>query len=168
SWRPSKKYSLASNFVYRDGHFDLDFGAGRRFPRVSPGAIAARNAQAAGLCGGANPPAICNAPLDPGPGGLIQLGVSLAYQPTNALSTTLNYTKNRLRRYDTDLVAFDVNLISWRTTYQFTRFAFARARIDYETLPRRARAQFLFGYTPNPGTAFYVGYNDDANLSGFS
>ena len=168
SWRPSKKYSFASNFVYRDGHFDLDFGGGRRFPRISPGAIAARNAQAAGLCNGPVRPAVCSAPLDPGPGGLIQLGVSVAYQPTNELNTTLNYTKNRLRRYDTDQVAFDVNLISWRTTYQFTRFTFARARIDYETLPRRARAQFLLGYTPSPGTAFYVGYNDDANISGFS
>ncbi len=170
SWRPSKKYSLASNFVYRDGHFDLDFGAGRRFPRVSPGAIAQRAAQAAGLCSGPSAlrPAVCSAPLDPGPGGLVQLGVSAAFQPTNALSTTLNYTKNRLRRYDSNLVAFDVNLLSWRTTYQFTRFAFARVRLDYESLPRRLRGQFLFGYTPNPGTALYIGYNDDANLNGFS
>ena len=173
SWRPSKKYSFASSFVYRDGHFDLDSGGGRRFPRVSPAAVAQRAAQARGECT-VTPerpvlPSVCLTPaLDPGPGGLIQLGVSVAYQPTNELRTTLDYTKNRLRRYDTDLVAFDVNLISWRTTYQFTRFTFARARIDYETLPRRARAQFLFGYTPNPGTALYVGYNDDANVSGFS
>jgi hypothetical protein len=170
SWRPSKKYSFASNFVYRDGHFDLDFGAGRNFPRVSPGAIAARAAQANGLCNGpaAQRPAVCSAPLDPGPGGLIQLGVSVAYQPTNELRSTLDYTKNRLRRYDSDRVAFDVNLLSWRTTYQFTRFAFARVRLDYETLPHRLRGQFLFGYTPSPGTALYVGYNDDANISGFS
>jgi len=24
-------------------------------------------------------------------------------------------------------------------------------------------AQFLYGWTPNPGTAFYAGYNDDLN-----
>ncbi|HEX8068619.1 MAG TPA: DUF5916 domain-containing protein [Pyrinomonadaceae bacterium] len=173
SWRPSKKYSLAANFVYRDGHFDLDFGGGRRFPRVSPAAVAQREAVAAGRCKITEeqpvlPPVCFTPPLDPGPGGLVQLGVSATYQPTNELNTSVNYTKNSLRRYDTDLVAFDVNLISWRTTYQFTRFTFARARIDYETLPRRARAQFLLGYTPNPGTAFYVGYNDDANVSGFS
>jgi hypothetical protein len=173
SWRPSKKYSLSANFVYRDGHFDLDFGAGRRYPRVSPAAVAKREAQADGRCTDPDPglrPAICfiTPPLDPGPGGLVQLSAAFVYQPTDALNTQLNYTKNRLRRYDTDLVAFDVNLISWRTTYQFTRFLFARARIDYETLPRRARGQFLFGWTPNPGTAFYAGYNDDANLGGFS
>nr|MBA3247098.1 carbohydrate binding family 9 domain-containing protein [Pyrinomonadaceae bacterium] len=136
--RPSKKHSINGRFVYRDGHFDLDFGAGRRFPRVSPAALL-------------NP----NAPLDPGPGGLVEFRGSYLFQPTNSLSTSLDYTKQRLRRYDTDRVAFDVNLISWRTTYQFTRFLFARGRIDYETLPRRARGQFLLGYTPNPGTAFF-------------
>ncbi|HYG10408.1 MAG TPA: DUF5916 domain-containing protein [Pyrinomonadaceae bacterium] len=150
-YRPNKKYSVTWRAVYRDGHFDFDFGAGRRFPRVSPGALL-------------DP----NAPLDPGRGGLLDFRGTFAYQPTNALRTTLDYTKNRLRRYDTNLVAFDVNLLSWRTTYQFTRFLFARARIDYESLPRRARGQFLLGYTPNPGTAFYAGYNDDANLNTFS
>ncbi len=150
-YRPSKKYSVSWRAVYRDGHFDFDFGAGRRFPRVSPGALL--------------DPA---APLDPGRGGLFEFRGSLAYQPTNALRSTLDYTKSRLRRYDTNLVAFDVNLVSWRTTYQFTRFLFARARIDYESLPRRARGQFLLGYTPNPGTAFYAGYNDDAQINTFS
>ncbi|MBA3241544.1 MAG: hypothetical protein H0T60_10010 [Acidobacteria bacterium] len=149
--RPSKKYNLSGRFVYRDGHFDYDFGAGRRFPRVSPAAL---------LLGQ-------NAPFDPGPGGLLEFRGSFAYQPTNALSMQLDYTKNRLRRYDTDRVAFDVNLVSLRSTYQFTRFLFARARVDYETLPKRARGQFLVGWTPNPGTSFYVGYNDDVTVSGF-
>jgi hypothetical protein len=150
-YRPNKKYSATWRVVYRDGHFDYDFGAGRRFPRVSPAALF-------------DP----DAPLDPGRGGLFELRTSFAYQPTNALRSTLDYTKNHLRRYDTDLVAFDVNLLSWRTTYQFTRFLFARARIDYTSQARRARGQFLLGWTPNPGTAFYAGYNDDANINTFS
>src|SRR5262249_56165728 len=33
---PSKKYSVNINGVYRWGEFDYDFGAGKRFPRVSP------------------------------------------------------------------------------------------------------------------------------------
>ena len=45
---------------------------------------------------------------------------------------------------------------------------FARARVDFESLPRRARGQFLFGWTPNPGTALYAGYNDDSQINGFS
>ncbi|HYE13386.1 MAG TPA: DUF5916 domain-containing protein, partial [Pyrinomonadaceae bacterium] len=143
--RPSKKYNLSARAVYRDGHFDFDFGAGRRFPRVSPAAL---------LLGQ-------GAPRDPGPGGLFELRTTFVYQPTDELNVSLDYTKNRLRRYDTDRLAFDVNLFSLRTTYQFTRFLFARARIDYESAPRRARGQFLLGWAPNPGTSFYVGYNDD-------
>ncbi|MDQ3805887.1 MAG: carbohydrate binding family 9 domain-containing protein, partial [Acidobacteriota bacterium] len=150
-FRPSKKYNLSWRAVYRDGHYDFDFGAGRRFPRVSPAALAFGQ----------------DAPFDPGPGGLLELRGTFIYQPTNELNISLDYTKNRLTRYDTDRVAFDVNLVSTRATYQFTRFLFARARVDYETLPRRARGQFLLGWTPNPGTAFYAGYNDDVTVSGF-
>ncbi|HEU4597717.1 MAG TPA: DUF5916 domain-containing protein [Pyrinomonadaceae bacterium] len=150
-FRPSKKYNFSARLVYRDGHFDYDFGAGRRFPRVSPAAL---------LHGQ-------DAPLDPGPGGLWEFRTTFIYQPKNELNVQLDYTKNLLRRYDTDLVAFDVNLVSLRSTYQFTRFLFARARVDYETLPKRARGQFLLGWTPNPGTSFYVGYNDDVTVSGF-
>jgi len=79
---------------------------------------------------------------------------------------TLSFSKNRLVRQDTGLVAFDSNIYSARTTYQFTRFTFLRARLDYDTLASNARGQFLLGWTPNPGTAFYAGYNDDLNRSG--
>ena len=55
-----------------------------------------------------------------------------------------------------------------RGTYQFTRFCFARARADYTTLGSNVRGQFLLGWTPNPGTTFYVGYNDDLNRNGLN
>ena len=81
---------------------------------------------------------------------------------------TLSFSKSRLTRQDTGLVAFDSNIYSLRTTYQFTRFAFLRGRLDYDTLGSRTLGQFLFGWTPNPGTAFYAGYNDDLNRNGFN
>ena len=121
--RPSKKYAFNASYIYRDGHFDLDFGNGRRYPRVSPGALL-------------NP----NAPLDPGPGGLTQIGFSATWQPTNALNSTLSFTHNDLRRYDTERTAFDVNLVSLRSTSQFTRFLFARARRPI-TRPAAPRAR---------------------------
>jgi len=40
-------------------------------------------------------------------------------------------------------------------------------QIDFDSLQSNAKGQFLFGWTPNPGTAFYVGYNDDINRRGF-
>jgi hypothetical protein len=165
---PSKKYNFNFFVNRRWGDFDFDFGAGPKFPRVSPTAIAATAARADGLCVGNNQPAVCNAPQDPGPGDFFHFDGSFTYQPTSALSATLSLTKERLRRYDTGLLAFDENIVSLRTTYQFSRFLFARGRVDFDSIASNYKGQFLLGYTPNPGTAFYVGYNDDLNRRGFN
>ncbi|HEX8472548.1 MAG TPA: DUF5916 domain-containing protein [Pyrinomonadaceae bacterium] len=155
--RWSKKYS-GNFFIVRNwGAFDLDFGAGPKFPRVSPGAVFCRTNNCP------NDP-----PLDPGPGDALNLDVDFTYQPTNALRASIFYTKSRLVRRDTGLLAFDTNIYSLRSTYQFTRFIFARGRIDYETLFSGVKGQFLLGWTPNPGTSLYVGYNDDLKRNGFS
>ncbi len=165
---PSKKYNF-NFFINRVwGQLDFDFGGGPRYPRVSPSALAARNAEAAGLCNGTTPPAVCNSPQDPGAGDFLHIDGSVAYQPTTALRLTLDFTKERLKRYDTRLLAFDENIASLRGTYQFSRFTFARARVDFDSLASNLKGQFLFGWTPNPGTAFYIGYNDDINRRGFN
>jgi Domain of unknown function (DUF5916)/Carbohydrate family 9 binding domain-like len=147
----NKQFSGFAFVGTRRGIFDLDFGAGPRFPRVSPAALL-------------DP----SAPLDPGPGNGFDIDAGVTYKPTSALNMSLNYTKARLVRRDTDRVAFDDNIFAFRSTYQFTRFLFARARMDYDTLAANVRGQFLFGWTPNPGTAFYAGYNDDLNRNGFN
>jgi hypothetical protein len=147
---PSKKYSLFVFMSRNWGGFDLDFGGGPRFRRVSPAALA-------------DP----NAPLDPGAGNTFFVDANITYKPTAALNTSLGYIKSRLVRNDTRLLAFDDNILSWRTTYQFTRFTFLRARLDYDSLASSMRGQYLFGWTPNPGTSFYVGYNDDLTYNGF-
>jgi hypothetical protein len=149
---PSKKYSMRmfANFGY--GGLDYDFGGGPRYPRVSAAALQFGQDVA----------------LDPGPGTTLDINGTFTYQPTDALRLSLDYTKARLRRYDTGLVAFDDNIYAFRTTYQFTRFIFARGRVDYDTLASNVRGQFLLGWTPNPGTALYVGYNDDLNRNGFN
>ena len=147
--RPSKKYALSTFMSYGRNSFDFDFGAGPKYPRASPAALA-------------DPSAL----LDPGPGASFNLELSGEYQPTSELNMSLSYSKSRLRRYDTHLLAYVDDIISFRSTYQFTRFIFARARVDYDTLSSDARGQFLFGWTPNPGTAFYVGYNDDLTRNG--
>ena len=164
----NKKLSFFQFFGYRWGQLDFDFGNGAKYPRASPAAVAARQAEADGLCGGDEPPAVCSAPLDPGGANLLQYSLDLTYKPTAALNSSLSFTKNRLTRRDTGLVAFDTNIVTLRTTYQFTRFVALRARVDYDTLAANARGQFLLGWTPNPGTAFYAGYNDDLNRDGFN
>jgi hypothetical protein len=131
--------------------FDYDFGAGPKFPRVSPAALL-------------DP----NAPLDPGPGNTTDITVPFAWRPTESFRASVDYTKSRLVRIDTGRLAYDQNLWSLRANYYFTRFTFARARVDYDTLATRVRGQFLLGWTPNPGTALYAGYNDDLNYNGYN
>jgi hypothetical protein len=145
----SKKIQFNAQFIYRFGHLDLDFGNGSKYPRVSPAAL---------LLGQ-------RAPLDPGRGGLLQLSGGVTYQPTNALRMSLNLNKQRLVRYDTGRVAYDINILTFRGTYQFSKATFARAIVDYNTLNSRVRSQLLMGWTPSPGTSFYVGYNDDMNYN---
>src|SRR5262249_35996449 len=148
---PTKKYSLSGSIGYTWGALDFDFGAAPHFPRVSAAALA-------------DP----NAPLDPGPGRLFEVRGDFTYQPTDALRISLDYTKSRLTRDDTGRVAYNENIYSMRATYQFTRFTFTRARIDFDSIAANARGEFLFGWTPNPGTSLYIGYNDDLNVNGFS
>ena len=149
---PSKTYSFNFFANFGSGALDYDFGGGPRYPRVSAAALKFGQGVA----------------LDPGPGRALDLNGFFNYKPTKDLTFNLNYTKSRLRRYDTGRVAFDDNIYSLHATYQFTRFVFARARIDYDTLESNIRGQFLVGWTPNPGTALYVGYNDDLNRNGFN
>lgn len=150
--RPNKKFGVNIFLGHTSGAFDLDFGGGPRFPRISPAAIVFGQ----------------EAPLDPGPGSQWNFEAEVSYQPTDALSFELEYNKQRLQRKDTKQVAFDENVYTLNSTYQFTRFIFARGRVDYATLESSLRGQFLLGWTPNPGTAFYVGYNDDLVRNGFS
>jgi hypothetical protein len=165
---PTKRINFFYFFGYRWGEHDFDFGAGPKFPRVSPSAIAARKADEDGLCSVENPPEVCAGLLQPGVGNYLYTNGEVTYKATDDLNMTLSFNKNRLVRNDSGRVAFDSNIFSLRSTYQFTRFWFARARIDYDTLNANARGQFLLGWTPNPGTSFYAGYNDDMNRNGFN
>jgi len=65
-------------------------------------------------------------------------------------------------------VAFDDNLFSSRSIYQFNRNTFARLRVDYSTLSKRLRPQFVLGWTPSPGTALYLGYNDELRYNSYN
>jgi len=145
----SKKIQFNGQVTQRWGHFDLDFGNGSKYPRVSPAALALGQL----------------APLDPGRGSLLQFNGSVTYQPTNELRTQFSINSQRLRRYDTGRIAYRVNIMTARGTYQFTKATFARLILDYNTLNSRLRSQALLGWTPSPGTAFYAGYNDDLNYA---
>ena len=91
----------------------------------------------------------------PDRGKFLDLNVNVTYQPTNALRTSLDFIKNRLVRNDTGRIAFDDNIFASRTTYQFTRFTFFRARIDYSTFTTNVRGQYLVGSDAESGNIFF-------------
>jgi hypothetical protein len=130
--------------------FDYDFGAGPKFPRVSPAARL-------------DP----RAPYDPGPATSTSVSGDVTWRPIDAVRTSLTASRDTLVRNDNGLTAYDSTLLSWRTTYQFTRFTFVRLRTDWDSANATMRGQYLLGWTPNPGTAIYAGYNDVATIDGF-
>ncbi|MCY7375194.1 MAG: hypothetical protein LH472_04390 [Pyrinomonadaceae bacterium] len=156
--------------------FDFDFGAGNRFPRASPAFQTYLNSPEYGeyirllLINPSDPNIIFPNPpaLDPGKGWQFDATVGGDYKPINPLRIALEYTKSRLTRSDNNRTAYDTNIVTLRSTYQFTRFTFLRTRVDYDSLSSNVSGQILAGYNPNPGTAFYVGYNDNFNYNGFS
>jgi hypothetical protein len=168
---PNKQLYLYLFMDYTAGIMEYDFGAGPDFPRASAAYVSyldqKRQCDAdqlpSGFCKTLSEPA-----QDPGPGNQLTIESTIRYQPTTAFQTQLNYTKRRLVRHDTGLVAFDDNVFSSRSVYQFTRNTFARLRIDYSSLNKRLRPQFVLGWTPNPGTALYIGYNDNVSYNGYN
>ena len=176
----NKKLSLYGFVGSIFNAIDYDFGAGPRFPRASPSfqnyltspeynyyiqQLFAYEVDPSGV----PYPDFPNPPQqDPGAGWQFDTELGGEYKPIDPLRISLNYTKSRLKRNDTGTLAFDANIFSLRSTYQFTRFTFVRARLDYDSLQRNYSGQLLVGWNPNPGTAFYVGYNDAGNYSGFN
>jgi hypothetical protein len=148
---PNKQFFAFFFLDYTWGLMEFDLGNGPDFPRVSRGALL-------------NP----KGGFDPGPGNQLFIDSSFRYQPTTAFQTQLNYNKRRLIRHDTGLLAYDDNIFSSRSTYQFSRNTFARLRLDYSSLNKHLRPQLVVGWTPNPGTALYVGYNDDVSYNGYN
>ncbi|NNF00035.1 MAG: hypothetical protein HKN25_13520, partial [Pyrinomonadaceae bacterium] len=145
-----KLFGFEAELGFSKNAFDLDFGASERYPRVSPAAL------------------LGDERLDPGTGFLLRYELGIRIQPTDPFNVRLSYDRRRLKRDDTGLIAFDSNIFSLRSTYQFTRFVFARTRVDYETVDGSLNSQHLFGWNPSPGTAFYLGYNDNSGYRAFN
>jgi hypothetical protein len=145
-----EKVGVSASYGITTNAFDFDFGASERYPRVSPAALAG------------------NSKLDPGKALSFQYSLDLSLQPTEPWRIELSYEREKLRRNDNKLTAFDSSIYSLRSTYQFTRFIFTRVRLDYETVDGTINSQLLLGWNPNPGTAFYVGYNDNSNYRAFN
>ncbi len=146
-----KRFSLSGGGNLNLNNFDFDFGGGEKFDRISPAAIAFGQF----------------APLDPGTGTEYSYEIETEIKPTDKFNFELGFTNNTFRRNDTKKLVFISNIATFRSTYQFSRFVNVKARLDYNTLSGRLFGQYTFGWTPSPGKAFFVGYNDSANYKGY-
>jgi hypothetical protein len=144
---PSRVLSVSALCDRSWDNLDYDLGAGR-FPRVSPAALI-------------DP----EAPLDPGTADYSLLQASLVVQPTEALRVSGSWEHGRLTRDDTDRDVFDQQLSSLRVEYAFSRDTWLRGRLDHDSLDGRMFQQLVFGWTPRPGTAFYLGYDETGEWS---
>lgn len=54
--------------------------------------------------------------------------------------------------------AYNVNIFYWRTTYQFNKYFFLRAVVQYDDYSRQLLTDFLASFTLIPGTVLHVGY----------
>ena len=109
-----------------------------------------------------------SSPQNPGTGKQFDVAGNFEYKPTDPFRVSLSFSKRRLTRGDINRRVFDANISTLRSTYYFSRFTFARLRADYNTLSQNLNGQVLFGWTPNPGTALYVGYTDNLRHNGFN
>ena len=140
---PSRRLAVSAIFDRSWNNLDFDLGAGSRFARVSPAALL-------------DP----EAPYDPGPGDSRYFSATVTLQPWEALRLSGSYERNALTRDDTGRVAYDQHLTSLRAQYAFSRFLSLRGRLDHDSLDGRVFHQAVFAFSPKPGRAFYVGYDE--------
>ena len=105
---------------------------------------------------------------NPGPGKQFDANIFVEVKPIDPLRISVSYNKSRLTRNDNRVRSFDSDIVSIKSTYQFTRFLFTRFRLDYNGSAHNYAGQLLLGYAPSPGKAFYVGYNDNLSRNGFN
>lgn len=105
---------------------------------------------------------------NPGPALQFDARVFAEVKPVDAFRASISYSKRRLVRNDNKVISLDSDLVTIRSTYQFSRFVFTRFRLDYDDQSNGFSGQALFGWNPSPGTAFYVGYNDAFKYNGLS
>jgi hypothetical protein len=93
---------------------------------------------------------------DPFKGDSLSAGFGFTVQPNSKLNLTLSLHHSHLKR-DAEQI-YDVNIIYSRTTYQFNKYLFARAVIQYDSHKKNLLTDLLASFTFIPGTVIHLGY----------
>ena len=93
-------------------------------------------------------------------------------QPTRSLTMDNTYLLDRNFAASTGAFVFENQTLRTKINYQFTRSISARVIVEYDSLlvnpaetslvrTKQVATQALLTWLPHPGTAIYVGYNND-------
>ncbi len=77
-------------------------------------------------------------------------------QPNSKLNQNFSFTHSDLKADGVKL--YNVDILYSKTTYQFNKYFFLRALIQYNSYQKRLLTDFLASFTLIPGTVLHVGY----------
>jgi hypothetical protein len=83
-------------------------------------------------------------------------GFGFTLQPNSKLNLTLSLHHSHLKRETEEI--YNVNIIYSRTTYQFNKYLYARAIIQYDSYKKNLLTDILASFTFIPGTVIHLGY----------
>ncbi len=83
-------------------------------------------------------------------------GYGFTLQPNSKLSLTLSLHHSHLKRETEEI--YNVNIIYSRTTYQFNKYLFVRAIVQYDSYKKNVLTDILASFTFIPGTVIHLGY----------
>jgi hypothetical protein len=84
------------------------------------------------------------------------LSFGLDIQPSEKLSQSFSFSHTQLSKNSEKI--YDVNLLFSRTTYQFNKYLFLRAMLQYNSYQKKLLTDLLASFTLVPGTVLHVGY----------
>ncbi len=97
-------------------------------------------------------------PVDPFLGNRFRLHTAAAFQPNDKLNQRFSYQYTSFDRRSDGERIYDYHILSSHTTYQFNRYLFIRALVQYDNYQEVVLSDLLASFTFIPGTVFHVGY----------
>ncbi len=79
-------------------------------------------------------------------------------QPSNKFAQALEYRYQHFTRASDGEPVYDLNILVSKTTYQFNKYFFIRALIQYDSYQKIVLTDILGSFTLIPGTVIYLGY----------
>jgi hypothetical protein len=96
--------------------------------------------------------------VDPYLGWSTSLGMDVNLQPSVKLNQYFGFYYTDFYRKSNNEKIYEVNIVNSRTTYQFNKYFFVRAILQYDSYQHKLLTDFLGSCTVIPGTVLHLGY----------